>query len=399
MKKILTISIALVLLLFCAVLLYLVYTMVFPQQKIVYDQTNRTFVVKGDVKVKKAAEDASWQKMTTSTVLEKGDRIETSEDSNVDIVIGSDVDKSIKLGSKTNIEIESVNPTSINCSRGKIIVALKKLEPKSSFTVKTPTAICGAQGTAWLEEVDAIKTKVCVFESSIYAKEVSAQGKPGFIKHKVDEGTQRIFVKDKPISSPVKIPEADTEYWKNWNKNIEYLREGKMLVNDFNKKENFNNLDGPFGSWNVFYSDPNQHCKDEFSATERLGDTGFGLKLDYDVDSPYSAYNGFFTNLMNTDISEYKYLVLSVKGDTNIGFTEKINLELKNQRQIGRYTIQGVSGEWKQFVIPLNRFVGITNFKDMKELVIVFSDLNATKKTGVVYIDDIYFTKTEPPAS
>jgi hypothetical protein len=35
----------------------------------------------------------------------------------------------------------------------------------------------------------------------------------------------------------------------------------------------------------------------------------------------------------------------------------------------------------------------------MKELVIVFSDLNATKKTGVVYIDDIYFTKTEPPAS
>jgi hypothetical protein len=399
MKKILTISIALALLLFCAVLLYLVYTMVFPQQKIVYDQTNRTFVVKGDVKVKKAAEGASWQKMTTSTVLEKGDRIETSEDSNVDIVIGGDVDKSIKLGSKTNVEIESVNPTSINCSKGKIIVALKKLEPKSSFTVKTPTAICGAQGTAWLEEVDATKTKVCVFESSIYAKEVSAQGKPGFIKHKVDEGTQRILVKGEPISSPAKIPEADTEYWKNWNKNIEYLREGKMLVNDFNKKENFNNLDGPFGSWNVFYSDPNQHCKDEFSATERLGDTGFGLKLDYDVDSPYSAYNGFFTNLMNTDISEYKYLVLSVKGDANIGFTEKINLELKNQRQIGRYTIQGVSGEWKQFVIPLNRFVGITSFKDMKELVIVFSDLNATKKTGVVYIDDIYFTKTEPPAS
>ena len=60
-----------------------------------------------------------------------------------------------------------------------------------------------------------------------------------------------------------------------------------MLVNDFNKKENINNLDGPFGSWNIFYSDPNQHCKDEFSASERLGSSGYSLKLDYDVDCCY----------------------------------------------------------------------------------------------------------------
>jgi hypothetical protein len=396
MKKTLIISAVALLIISCAFLMYLVYMMAFPPKKIIYDQTNRTFIVKGNVKIKKAKEGASWQKMDTSTVLEKGDSIETAEDSNTDVIIGSDVDKSIKIGSNSRVDVESVNPTTINCSKGKIIVALKKLEPKSSFVVKTPAAICGAQGTAWLTETDGVKTKVCVFESTIYAREVNEQGKPGFVRHNVEEGTQRIFERAKPVSSPQKISEADIEYWKNWDKNVEYMRQGKILVNDFNKKENFNNLDGPFGSWNIFYSDPDQHCKDELVTSERLGDEGYSLKLDYDVDSPYSAYNGFFTDLMKTDVSEYKYLVLYIKGDKTAGFTEKVNLELKNQRQIGRCAISGVTDEWKRYVIPLNEFVGLTSFKDMKELVIVFSDLNATKKTGVVYIDDIYFTKTEP---
>jgi hypothetical protein len=396
MKNILTVLMALVILLFCAFLLYLVYVMAFPREKIAYDQTNKTLVVKGDVRVRKAGDTGPWQKMSTSTVLEKGDCVETSENSSADIVIGGNADKSVKVAGRSYVEFESVNPAVINCSRGKILIAIKKLEPKSSFTVKTPAAISGAQGTAWMEEADSVKTRICVFENSVYARRLDANGKPEFKRYTIGQDTQRILTKGKPVSAVQQIGEADAEYWKHWRNNVEYLRNGKLLVNNFNKRENFNNIDGEFGSWNIFYSDPNQHCKDEFVDTPRLGDTGYSLKLDYDVDSPYSAYNGFFTNLMNVDVSEYKYLVLSVRGDSAAGFAEKINLELKNQRQIGRFTIQGVTEEWKRFVVPLSGFAGITSFKDMKELVIVFSDLNATKKTGVVYIDDIYFAKEEP---
>jgi len=95
----------LILIAFCAVLLYLVYTMVFPQKKIVYDQTNKTFVVKGDVKIKKAGEGSSWQKMSTSTVLEKGDCIETSEDSSTDVIMGGNTEKTVKIGPRSRIEI------------------------------------------------------------------------------------------------------------------------------------------------------------------------------------------------------------------------------------------------------------------------------------------------------
>lgn len=388
--------IAIVILSFSAVLFLLLGKMLVPEKKVVFDQTNKTFVVKGDVKVKKAKESSAWQDMDTSTVLEKGDVIQTSKDSSVDVVIGSDTDKSIRVGENSSVEVSSINPAELNLSKGKIMVAIKKLEPKSSFTIKTPTAICGARGTAWSEETDGDKTKVCVFENKIYASELDSKGKPKFRKYTIDEGTQRVLTKGKPIGESQNIGEADTQSWEEWSKGVKFLRDGKILINDFDKKENFNNLGGAFGSWVVFYSDLNQHCRDEFSASERTGDKGFGLKLDYDVDSPYSAYNGFFTKLMGIDLTGYKYLVFSIKGDKNAGFTTRINLELKNKFQIGRIEVKGITDEWQRIVLPLGKFAGILSFGNMKEFVIVFSDLNATKKAGVVYIDDIYFTKTEP---
>lgn len=394
----LLIIITVFILFFSAFLFLLIGKMLLPEKEIIFDQTNKIFVIKGDVKIKKAKGDAAWQKMDASAILEKGDVVETAEGATVDITIGGNAEKSVKVEGKSRVEFEGINPTALNFSKGKVLLALKKLEPKSSFTVKTPTAICGARGTGWSEETDGINTKVCVFENSIYAREVDARGRPGFKKHTVEEGTQRILQKNKPISGAQKIGGSDQEDWRYWNKNVSSLREGRILVNDFDGKDNYNNLGGPFGSWNIFYSDPNQHCKDELTSLEKTGDKGNSLKLDYDVDSPYSAYNGFFTNLMGIDISDYKYLIFSIKGDKEAGFTSKINIELKSKAQIGKMTVEGITDEWKRIVIPLNRFSGIGSFKDMKELVIVFSDLNVTKKAGVIYIDGIYFAKTEPAA-
>jgi hypothetical protein len=386
-----------VLILLCVSVALFAMKLLLPKQKIVYDQTNRTLVVKGDVKIKKAKAGAQWQQMEASTVLEKGDIVETAEGSMVDIVIGKDTDKAVKIDEKSRLEVQEINPAYLNLSKGKILVALKKLEPRSSFTVKTPTAICGAQGTAWSEVATGDKTKVCVFENSIFARELNENGKAGFRKYTVDEGTQRILQKDRPISEPQKISADDLDDWKYWGKNVEYLREGKVLIDDFSRKENFNNLRGPFGSWVVFYSDANQYCRDEFTAFERMGETGYGLKLSYDVDSPFSAYNGFFTNLMGIDLTGYKYLVFHIKGDERAGFTTRINVELKNKLQIGKLEVKGVTDEWQKIVLPLEKFIGLTNLQNMKELVIVFSDLNATKKEGVMYIDDIYFSRNEEP--
>jgi len=396
MKKIITIILVIAVLagLGAAAFLFLGGKDLLPAKEPVLDQANTVFVVKGDVKVKKAGENAQWQKVDTSTVLEKGDAIQTAGESSVDVVIGKEVDKSVKIEENSRMQFEGINPAHLNLSEGKILIKLKKLEPKSSFTVKTPTAMCGARGTGWSEQAMPDRTKICVFENDVFVKKLDASGRPEFGKHIASEGTQRIIEKDKPVSSPEEIGEGDRLNWAYWDKNVQFLREGKILVDDFNRKENFNNLSGPFGSWNVFYSDPEQYCRDEFSETERVGDNGYGLKLSYDVETPFSAYNGFFTNLMGIDISGYKYIVFSIKGDKDAGFTTRVNLELKNHMgQIGRMTLEGITDEWRKISVPVNKFIGITEFKDMKEFVIVFSDIGVDKKVGVIYIDDIYFAK------
>lgn len=393
MKKMIS---AVIVIMICAAGIFFAWKAFSPKEVVVLDQTNKTFVVKGDVSIKKAGEGSSWQKMESSAVLEKGDTIETGRDSTVSVVIGPNTEKTIRVGEKTRVEFQGINPTELNVPQGKLLVALKKLEPKSSFTVKTPTAICGAKGTAWFEEVTPDMTRVCVFENAVLGREVNAKGEPKSGKHMVETGTQRIFERNKPVSGPEPIKEGDLAEWKHWDKSVEFLREGKILVNDFNRKENFNNLGGDFGCWNMFYNDPAQYCRDEFTDKERIGDTGYGLKLTYSVNSQFSAYNGFFTKLLDIDISNYRYLVFYIKGDAAAGFTTKIKLELKNRLEIGRMTLEGVTDQWKKRVIPLNSFAGIRDLKEMKEFVMIFSDISVTQKEGVVYIDEIYFSKEEP---
>lgn len=395
MKKItIVISIA-AFLLFCALALVFFGKGWLPKEA-VFDQTNKTFLVKGDVKIKKAEGGSGWQRMETSTVLEKGDAVETAAGSSVEIIIGRNTDRAIEIKENSRVEFREINPTSLDLPEGEIQALVRKLEPKSSFKVKTPTAICGVKGTGWAVAAKPDKTRVSVFENEIFVQELAPSGKPRMKQHIAAAGTQRTIPKDESISEAEKIGEGDLQSWEYWSKNMVFLREGKILVNDFDRKENFNNLGGVFGSWNVFYSDQQQYCKDELTDQERAGDKGYGLKLTYDVDTPFSAYNGFFTKLMDIDVSEYKYLVFHIKGDRVAGYTTKINVELKSKTLTGRAAADGITDEWKKTVIPLDKFAGISSFKDMSELVIVFSDINVTKKEGIVYIDDIYFSKTEP---
>lgn len=379
----------------CIALLLFAARAIALRKKVTLDQTNRILIVKGDVKIKRAKPGAAWQKAEPSTVLETGDIIETAEGSTVDVVIGNNTDKAVRLEEKSSMAFQQINPAYLDLSKGKAMVALKKLKPRSSFVIKTPTAICGAKGTGWSTVSAANSTKICVFDGEVFVRELNVNGRPKIGQHIAREGTQVILQKDKPIVKSLKIGQDDISDWKYWHNNISFLRQGKLLINDFDKKENFNNIGGPFGSWNVFYSDTSQYCKDEFTPLETMSGKGYSLKLSYDVEAQFSAYNGFFTSLMGMDISDYKYLVFHIKGDKWAGFTTKVNLELKNKFQTGKTTVDGIMDQWKKIVIPLDHFAGINSFKEMKELVIVFSDLNVTRKVGVVYIDDIYFSKDE----
>lgn len=165
-----------------------------------------------------------------------------------------------------------------------------------------------------------------------------------------------------------------------------------LLVDDFNDMSKPNFLGGNFGTWDKDEKDTTQFCNDSFDGDIRNGDSGYSLKLDYDVDSPNPAYNGCWMHLNNVDLREYNSLVFYVVGDKKTGYTTQFKVELKGSNgEVGRYLVTGVTSDWKKIVVPFRKFSGLTDWRSVAQFVIVFDDINATDKDGVLYLDDVSF--------
>lgn len=168
-----------------------------------------------------------------------------------------------------------------------------------------------------------------------------------------------------------------------------------LVVADFDKGDKPNNIGGDFGTWNKDESDETQVCRGQFNPDIKHGTKGYSFQLNYDVDSPNPAFNGFWMKLENKDLLFYDKLTLWIKGDDIAGFSSRIKLELKNSdKEVGKYVLSGVTKDWQQVTVPLKEFKGLTSLKAMSEFVITFDDITcASKKTGAIYIDDIAFVK------
>lgn len=164
-----------------------------------------------------------------------------------------------------------------------------------------------------------------------------------------------------------------------------------LLVDDFNRGEKPNALGGDYGSWNKDEGDPTQGCENSYDSANAYGGVGYALKLDYDVDSPNPAYNGFWMKLQGISLEGYSDLVLYAKGDSIRGYTEQIKLELKNGDVVGKYLLSGITSEWQRFSVPLSEFTGLNDWSSLSEFVVVFDDLNTTQKVGTIYLDEISF--------
>ncbi len=168
----------------------------------------------------------------------------------------------------------------------------------------------------------------------------------------------------------------------------------ELLIADFNSGEKPSNIGGDFGAWNKDPTDFSQGCTESFDSANRHSDSGFAMKLDYSVESKNPAYNGFWMMLQNLDVSKYSNLAFWVKGDPKAGYTTVFKVELKNAaKQVGRYYVTNVTDQWQEVVIPLAEFKGLPDLSNLTEFVIVFEDRIASNKKGVIYIDDIKFTK------
>ena len=168
----------------------------------------------------------------------------------------------------------------------------------------------------------------------------------------------------------------------------------ELVVADYDTGDKPNNIGGDFGGWDKDPNDDTQGTQMSFEPDDAMGDpAGYAIRLDYDVDSPNPAYNGFWMKLNGEDATAYNTLTFYVKGDAGAGFTKRLKLELKDMtNKPSPYIVTGITDQWKKVSIPFEKFRRITDWKSLNELVFVFDDINSSPKTGTIFIDQVAFS-------
>lgn len=171
----------------------------------------------------------------------------------------------------------------------------------------------------------------------------------------------------------------------------------ELVIADFDTGDKPNNIGGDFGAWDKDPNDDTQGTRLSFEPDDALGDqAGYAVRLDYDVDSPNPAYNGFWMKLNGEDASGYDTLNFYVKGSTEAGFTKRVKLELKDMtNKPSPYMVANITDKWQKISIPFEKFRRITDWAHLNEVVVVFDDVNSSPKAGTIYIDHVTLSKSK----
>ena len=169
----------------------------------------------------------------------------------------------------------------------------------------------------------------------------------------------------------------------------------ELVLADFNTGTKPSNTGGDFGAWNKDPNDETQGTVMSFVSDDALGDpAGYSIRLDYDVDSPNPAFNGFWMKLNGVDATPYNALTFYIKGDAAAGFTKRVKIELKDEsNKPSSHIVAGVTDKWQKFSIPFEKFRRVTDWKALNEFVVVLDDNNSRPKKGTIYIDQIVLSK------
>ena len=167
-----------------------------------------------------------------------------------------------------------------------------------------------------------------------------------------------------------------------------------LILFDFDKKRNFNNLNGAWGNFDANPSDRDAYCKTKYVKDEDLHKTGYNLKISYKVESSQPAFNGIWTKLNGLNLKDFDGLCITVKGDKQAGYAPLFKVEIKNKDGKLEGIIDNITDEWKKIVLPFKEFDGDVDtfdFTNLTEFVIVFEDWRLNPKIGTIYVDDIGF--------
>ena len=106
-------------------------------------------------------------------------------------------------------------------------------------------------------------------------------------------------------------------------------------------------------------------------------DKARALRLSYRLDPGGRARAGVRIKLDRLDASAYDHLELKVRGDPGTGFARALEVGFQRPRpdrpdmiESGSSLVEGISDQWQDVRVPLNRMTGIGSWTGLDELVL-----------------------------
>ena len=149
------------------------------------------------------------------------------------------------------------------------------------------------------------------------------------------------------------------------------------------------------GVWLGHPTDTTQGCRVSYTELHRVGATGYGLVVDYDVDSPHPATAGVWIALPPVQVTTGSVLTFFIRGDPVVGYSETCAVEFQSAREHSRHYFDGITDAWQQIVLPLDTVRVATDDASPTYLVFLFEDWHVTRKRGRVYLDNVQIVRRQ----
>ncbi|HEC69839.1 MAG TPA: hypothetical protein ENI31_06120 [Candidatus Omnitrophica bacterium] len=213
--------------------LFLVGVLLFSSLNLLFGQHLEIVDLEGKVLVRKVP--LTWQSAKLGMFLDKDYELKTYSNSSCILAFDSELENVIKISENSQVKIESLFPSRVFISQGRIFSLIKDLRQAQSFKVRTPVAVAGARGTGWISSFGGSAEFLCL-EDSIHIQGFDPQGNLTG-EEDVDEGFGIEVDEDGELGDIFKLTSEDYQDWQGFKEDLGEIVEERGEEETVGEKE------------------------------------------------------------------------------------------------------------------------------------------------------------------
>lgn len=227
--------------------------------------------ITGDVQVDVKG-DGNWTKAFPGMKLATGAKLKTGPASTTNIIYDA---AGLNIAEIKENTIAVVKASSLDLVKGSVLAKFDNLEKGSTFSVKTPTAVCAIRGSGMGVDYINNMTVAMAFEDKVYVTGLDASGNTVSAEVTIPEGWSASVDQNGNLTPPAELTENELAIWNAWvavvapnggEPNEDLQQQGDQALNDLDpgdldetKKDNEGdteeeNVISPSGSGSTSYS-------------------------------------------------------------------------------------------------------------------------------------------------